>query len=60
MNPNVMIGAFAVVIAPVVIATEFAANAKEKVRSVIVDAKDELHNRRHFDKKHNYTRRSKR
>lgn len=60
MNPNIIIGAYAVAIAPVVITIEAAHKAKQKIRSVVVDAKDELHNRRNFDKKHNYTRRSKR
>lgn len=60
MNPEKIIGAYALAIAPVVIATEFAHNAKKTVSNKIEEVKCELHNRRNFDKKHNYTRRSKR
>jgi hypothetical protein len=59
MNPNKIIGAYAVAIAPVVITIELAHKAKEKIRSTYVDAKCELANRQGYDKIHNYTRSSK-
>jgi hypothetical protein len=59
MDPNKIIGVFAVAIAPVVIATEFAHNAKKTVSNKIEEVKCEMHNRRHYDKIHNRTRSSK-
>lgn len=59
MDPNKIIGAFAVVIAPVVLTTEFVHNAKKKVVNKIDEVQCELKNRRDFDKKHDFVRKYK-
>ena len=60
MNPNTIIHVATIALAPIILTAELVHNTKKTVVNKIDEVKCELHNRRHFDKKHNFIRRSKR
>jgi len=60
MNPNTIIHVATIALAPIILTTELVRNTKKLVVTKIDEAKCELHNRRYFDKKHDFVRRSKR
>jgi hypothetical protein len=59
MNPNKIIGIAVIALAPVIMTAELVRNTKKAVVIKIDEVQCELHNRRHFDKKHDFVRNAK-